>query len=124
MPEVIVSGRPNGLPMATTSCPGCTCDESPNVSGCRSDAGTSTLITAMSDPSSAPTSVAFTVLPLLNWTEYEVPPSTTCAFVTMSPFVSTTKPEPSDCVCSAPPKKLFVDVPVTVISTTPGVTSL
>ena len=78
----------------------------------------------MSPGTNLPTSVPLAWCPSANVTVNFVAVPTTWAFVTMSPFVSTTKPEPSDCVCSAPPKKLFVDAPVTVISTTPGVTSL
>src|SRR3954451_19932475 len=97
MPAVSVPWRPNGLPMAARSWPTCTLLELPHVSGCSCEASTLTLITAMSVDSSVPTSVAFTVLPVWQRTLIELSPSTTCAFVTMSPFVSMTKPEPSAC---------------------------
>ena len=58
MPEVTVSGRLNGLPIATTSSPTCAVDESANVSGCSSEAGASTLITPTSVDGSVPTSFA------------------------------------------------------------------
>ncbi len=48
----------------------------------------------------------------------DVAPATTCWFVTMSPFVSITKPDPS--AWAAPPA---ID-DVTVMSTTPGLTFL
>ena len=80
-----------------------------------------TLITAMSVESSVPTSVAFAVLPFWKRTLIEVAPSTTCAFVTMSPFVSMTKPEPSAATGRRRGQKLGAAEPVTtVMSTTPG----
>jgi hypothetical protein len=51
-------------------------------------------MTAMSVEGSEPTSVAFAVVPSTKWTVIDVAPSTTCWFVTMSPFVSTTNPDP------------------------------
>ena len=53
----------------------------------------------------------------------EVAPLTTCWLVTMSPFVSRTKPEPSPCCVCCPPGKPngALVVLVTSMSTTPGV---
>ena len=56
MPAVTVLGRPNGLPMAITLSPTWTALESPNGSGCSSEAGTFwTRMTARSAPVSEPT---------------------------------------------------------------------
>jgi hypothetical protein len=63
-------------------------EDEPRVSGCSQLAATLTLITAMSVDGSVPTTVAFAVLPVGKRTVTEVAPSTTCWFVTMSPFVS------------------------------------
>ena len=128
IPAVIVSGRPYGLPSATTLCPGSTPAEVPSESGCSFAAATLTLITAMSVDLSLPMSVAFAVEPSWKRTLIEFAPSTTCSFVTMSPFVSITKPLPSACVCCCPPGVpngvLEDEVESTVMSTTPGATSL
>ena len=63
-------------------------------------------MTAMSVASSLPSTVAVRVVPSWSLTVTELAPSTTCAAVTMWPFVSTTKPVPvavdPDC-CGAPP---------------------
>jgi hypothetical protein len=95
IPDVMLSASPNGLPIATTSWPGSTFFDVPSVTGCSSPAATPTLMTAMSVEGSEPTSVAFAVVPSTKWTVIDVAPSTTCWFVTMSPFVSTTNPDPS-----------------------------
>ena len=58
IPEVTVSGRLNGLPIATTSSPTWAVEESANVSGCSSEAGASTLITPTSVDGSVPISFA------------------------------------------------------------------
>ncbi len=81
-------------------------------------------MTAVSVESSLPTSVAVAVLPSLKWTLIEDAPSTTCAAVTMSPFESQTKPVPSACDCCWPKPKPPLELWVTVMSTTPGVTVL
>ncbi len=89
--------------MATTGSPTATLSESPSGSGLRLTPFGSTLITAMSLPTSTPTRV-----PLTRWVSD--PPllktmltlsalwpfsSTTCALVRMLPSLSTTKPVPS-----------------------------
>ena len=56
--------------------------------GRSSEAGALTLITARSVDGSLPTSFALYVAPFQNLTEIELAPSTTCSFVTMSPFSS------------------------------------
>jgi hypothetical protein len=132
IPAVIVSGRPYGLPSATTAWPGWTPEESPSVSGWSLEAGTLTLITAMSVDLSLPTSVAVAVEPSMNSTLIELAPSTTCSAVRMSPFESNSKPVPSAfCFCEPPglPKGNAPDEPAldddsTVMSTTPGASCL
>ena len=94
MPAVTVLSRPKGLPIATTESPTSTVDSSANESGVSSEAGTSTSITARSVDGSVPTSVAATSSPSAKRTLRELAPSTTCAFVTMCPSSSRTKPEP------------------------------
>ena len=64
------------------------------MSGCSSLESTLTWITATSVDASAPTSVAFAVVPSSILTLIEVAPSTTWSLVTMSPFVSIMKPVP------------------------------
>src|SRR5437667_3248778 len=63
MPEVTVSWRPNGLPMATTLSPTATLLESPSVNGKRTDDGASTFRTARSVDASVPTTWAVYDLP-------------------------------------------------------------
>ena len=65
LPPVIVSGRPNGLPIATTAWPGCADAELPSVSGCNFDLATFTLITAMSVDASVPTAGDAVGVPVL-----------------------------------------------------------
>src|SRR6266576_4543377 len=121
IPVVMLSGRPNGLPIAATSSPTWRLDELPNVSGWSSEESPETLITAMSVDGSVPTSVAFSTVPSWKRTLIDVAPATTCWFVTMSPLVSITKPEPSAWLPDPRP-----DEPddVTLMSTTPGATFL
>ena len=88
IPLVTVSARPNGLPIATTPSPTASEPESPSASGTSSDEGASTFTTAMSVDASLPTTRALYFAPFQNVTETEEAPSTTCWFVTMSPFVS------------------------------------
>jgi hypothetical protein len=81
---------------------------------------------------SLPTSVAFAVEPSSNVTLIEVALSTTCSAVRMLPFESISKPVPSArCFCDPPgvPKGKPPDEPPlvvdsTVMSTTPGASSL
>ncbi len=132
MPVVTVPSRPNGLPMATTPSPTRTPLESANCSGCSSDFGASTLITATSVEESVPTTFALAFLPSANVTVIEFAPSTTCWFVAMWPSPSITKPEPSACdpwpeplpppLPPGPPKLSVGALPpvVTLMSTTPG----
>src|SRR5262245_22395158 len=94
IPLVTVSSRPNGLPIATTGSPTCTFDESPNETGCSTDDGASTLITARSVDGSVPTTEASYVMPFQNRTDTESELSTTGSFVTIGPSESITKPDP------------------------------
>ena len=105
IPDVTLSARPNGLPIATTPSPTCTELELPSESGWSSDAGASTFTTARSVDVSFPTSFAEYVLPSQNVTWIDVAPETTCSFVTMSPFESYTKPEPWAWEDPPPPPK-------------------
>jgi hypothetical protein len=66
-----------------------------------------TRMTAMSVAPSVPRTLPLAFVPSANVTVMVLAPSTTCALVTMSPFVSTTKPLPSALV-------------LTTRSTTPG----
>ena len=134
MPEVIVSGRLNGLPIATTLWPGCTDDELPSASGWSLEAGRSTWITAVSVDLSLPTSVAFAVEPSSNLTWIELAVATTCSAVRMLPFVSISKPVPSaSAFCDPfglpkgkppPPDEPPLGDSWTVMSTTPGASCL
>ena len=59
MPAVVVSGRPNGLPIATTGSPTWASDELANLIGCSSEALVfCTLITATSVDGSVPSTLA------------------------------------------------------------------
>ena len=69
----------------------------PSSSGCSVVAPGSTFSTAMSLDGSVPTSVASASSPFEKRTVMVLAPSTTCAFVTMWPSASSTKPEPSAC---------------------------
>src|SRR5579864_2381720 len=122
IPEVSVSGRPNGLPIAATGWPTWTAAELPNESGCSSEESTETLITAMSVDVSVPTTVAFAVFPSWKVTLIEVALDTTCWFVTMSPEVSTTNPDPSAWAPWSP--NPLPELSLTTMSTTPGDTFL
>ena len=133
MPEVIVSGRLNGLPIATTLWPGCTDDELPSASGWSLEAGRSTWITAVSVDLSLPTSVAFAVEPSSNLTWIELAVATTCSAVRMLPFLSISKPVPSaSAFCDPfglpngkpPPDEPSLGDSWTVMSTTPGASCL
>ena len=111
MPAVAVRSRPNGWPMATTSSPTRTASESANVSG-RSvpTRDGSTRRTARSVEGSEPSTSASTVAPespkrTLAWLDSP----TTCAFVTIVPRLSITKPVP--------------EPPLTWTATTPSATA-
>ena len=88
MPWVTVSGRLNGLPMATTGSPTWAPSESANGIGCSSEADTLTRITPTSVEGSVPITFAVAVLPSWNFTVAVEAPATTCSSVRMSPFVS------------------------------------
>ena len=119
MPEVIVSGRLNGLPIATTLWPGCTDDELPSASGWSLEAGRSTWITAVSVDLSPPTSVAFAVEPSSNLTWIELAAATTCSAVRMLPFVSISNPLPNAWTfCRFGPPKGSMFVPAVVVTAT------
>ena len=85
---MVVSGRLNGLPIATTSSPTFAVEESANAIGCSSEAGASTRITATSVDGSVPTTLALAVVPSWNLTLTLVAPETTCSSVRMLPCVS------------------------------------
>src|SRR2546423_4842687 len=103
IPLVTVSWRPNGLLIAITPSPTWTLDESPSVSGCRTDDGTSIRTTARSVELSEPTRCALYDFPFQSLTVIDVAPSTTCWFVMMSPRLSKTNPEPSAWLEPPPP---------------------
>ena len=65
MPAVVVSGRLNGLPIATTGSPTWAVEESANAIGCSSEAGTSTWITATSVRRVGAEHLGAAVLPVL-----------------------------------------------------------
>src|SRR2546423_646615 len=89
--------------MAITPSPTLALDESPKLSGCSLAPSTPfTRITATSADASCPTMPALALEPSANFTSIELAPSTTCSLVTMSPFLSTTMPEPSPVVSAAP----------------------
>ena len=88
MPVVVVSGRLNGLPMATTGSPTWACVESASGIGCSSEVGTSTWMTATSVDGSVPSTLAGTDLPSWKLTFTEVALATTCSSVRMSPLES------------------------------------
>ncbi len=85
---MVVSGRLNGLPIATTGSPTCAAEESANGIGCSSDAGTLTLITATSVEGSVPSTLAGYAVPFWKLTLTEIAPETTCSSVRMSPLLS------------------------------------
>jgi hypothetical protein len=85
MPVVRVPAWPYGLPIATTASPTCVRSESPSVSGCRSEAGAATRITARSVSVSRATTCALNVSLSGNLTVIECAEPATWSFVTMSP---------------------------------------
>jgi len=88
IPVVTVSGRLNGLPIATTGSPTWASEEFASGIGCSSEAGTSTWMTATSVDGSVPSTLAVAVRPSWNWTLTLVAPETTCSSVRMLPLVS------------------------------------
>ena len=105
MPVLMLPWKPKGLPMATTNCPTCRRVESPRVTGESRVAGASTLSTARSLLVSLPTTVAVTVVPSEKTTEIALAPSTTWLLVTIWPWSSQMKPDPSPRAkgCRSPP---------------------
>src|SRR2546429_3424392 len=98
IPSVTVPVSPSGLPMASTISPPRTSLDLPNVAGRIAVGGFCTRITARSSGANTPRTLAASVLLVLDsltCTFLAVP--TTCAFVTMSPCLSNTTPEPSPC---------------------------
>src|SRR5690242_15309508 len=92
MPSVTLERRPSGLPIAIAKSPTSSLLESANAAGASFAPETRT--TARSSGAKRPTSDApYECAPAV--TVYGPPPATTWLFVTMSPFVSKTTPEPS-----------------------------
>src|SRR5215218_9145249 len=110
MPDVTVLTRASGEPNASTGSPTAISSELPNFTAGSPDF--CTLMTAMSDSGSRPTSFAAAVEPSLNDTDIASPllPSTTWSLVITYPSAETTKPDPI--------------APVTRTVTTLGVTAL
>ena len=94
IPRVIVCSRPIGLPMATTSSPTLTADESPSRAA-GSAAALSTRSSATSSTESSPRMRAGVLLPESRVTDSEAAPSTTCALVRIWPSFSMITPEPT-----------------------------
>src|SRR5438034_4899696 len=109
IPWVAVSVIPSGLPMASTSCPTMSLEESPIWATAICAKGWMRT-TARSSAAAVPTSCACSVLPLASQTSMVCSPLTTWLLVTISPFVSIITPEPICCPCAV----------VTLISTTAG----
>ena len=86
IPVVVVSGRLNGLPIATTGSPTWASEEFASAIGCSSEAGTSTWITATSVDGSVPSTLARALRPSWNLTVTLVAPETTCSSVRMLPL--------------------------------------
>src|SRR5664279_1388597 len=108
IPSVTLDWRPSGLPMARTKSPTDRAEESPKVAVVRPVA--LIRMTAMSSGAYVPTRVPGNERPSESVTVKVVSVPTTWAFVTMSPLVSYTTPEPRPALVS--------------ISTTDGVTCL
>ena len=94
IPRVIVCSRPIGLPIAATSSPTRSVDESPSdaVGG---GLVVSIRISARSSIESSPITRAGTFVPESSVTERDAAPSTTWAFVRTWPSCSITTPEPT-----------------------------
>ena len=93
IPAVAVCGRPNGDPIATASWPVRTVSESASSSAVRPDSPVTRTI-ARSEERSTPRTVPVAVRSSENWTWTVSLSPTTCAFVTIVPSGSTTKPVP------------------------------
>ena len=128
---------PKGLPIAATGSPTENVERSESGTGTRLRPLGSTLISATSASASKPTMWAGTLLRSPNSTKtcfaaWGVPPPlrrpplvTTWALVTMSPSLSTTKPEPCPAEPPPPPSSEFpLESKTEMIVTTPGETSL
>ena len=94
IPRVIVWSSPIGLPMATTSSPTLTSDESPRRAA-GSAAALSTRSSAMSSTGSRPRMRAGVLLPESSVTVSDAAPSTTWALVRIWPSLSMMTPEPT-----------------------------
>mmetsp|Transcript_9603 Transcript_9603/g.35195 ORF Transcript_9603/g.35195 Transcript_9603/m.35195 type:complete len:227 (-) Transcript_9603:1033-1713(-) len=100
-PRVIVLLRPRGFPMAMTKSPVSSDALSPRGASTKSSGGLvsapTIFTTARSRSSSFPQTVPWRTWPPARRTLTLVASPTTCAFVTITPFLSTMKPLP--CVC-------------------------
>lgn len=94
IPALMLRASPKGLPIATTPAPGFTREELPSASGRSFDVALLTRSTATSAATSLPRRLTSACDPSLKPTVIELASSTTCSFVTMSPFRSSTKPDP------------------------------
>src|ERR1043166_245844 len=94
-PGVTLPLRPNGLPTATTVSPIIRSDDVPIGAVARFFALTRSTATSLSG--STPMSFAESFEPSLKLTLIDDAPSTTWLFVTTTPSLDQTKPEPSDC---------------------------
>src|ERR1035437_1179491 len=92
IPSVTLDWSPSGLPIARTTSPTCSLEESPKTAGVRPEA--LILTTATSSGVYEPTSVPVYDLPLESVTLKVVEVPTTWALVTMSPLLSYMTPEP------------------------------
>src|SRR5574340_1577840 len=118
IPEVTVPARPSGEPIATTGCPTCRFAEVPSSTGVRS-VRPATLMTAMSDVGSAPTTVAGAVVPSENATvslPFGPAPAATWLLVRISPSEDRMMPDPSPCA-RAPTTSIYTTLGSTFAAT-------
>ena len=94
IPRVIVCSRPIGLPIATTSSPTCSADESPRRATGTGD-GVSMRKSARSVTVSIPSTRAGVRAPESSVTDRDAAPSTTWALVNTCPSRSMTTPDPT-----------------------------
>ena len=94
IPRVIVCSRPIGLPIATTSSPTCSADESPRRAAGSGDVASSRS-SARSVTVSTPSTRAGVFVPESSVTERDAAPSTTWALVSTWPSRSMTTPDPT-----------------------------